>query len=55
MTIASVSPEQSPTKVNTVGVGDPVSLVKSCLYCSKVKNLVALLGVSARIGGKIPL
>jgi len=25
------------------------------LYCSKVKNLVARFGVSARMGGRIPL
>ena len=29
--------------------------VNSFLYCSNVKNLIARFGVSADIGGKIPL
>ena len=35
-------------------VGDSLK-VKNRLYCSKVKNLIARLGVSAAIGGKMPL
>lgn len=38
----------------TTGSGTEL-VVNSRLYCSKVKNLVARFGVSARIGGKIPL
>jgi len=36
-----------------VGLGAPNK--NSFLYCSKVKNFVARFGVSARIGGRIPL
>ena len=39
----------------TKGVGLEAPKRNIFLYCSKVKNFVALLGVSAIIGGKIPL
>lgn len=52
-TTASVKPEHSPAKDNETHRGTP-SNAKALLYCSKVKNFVARLGVSARIGGRIP-
>ena len=39
----------------TSGVGAELPNKNIFLYCSNVKNLSALLGVSAIIGGKIPL
>lgn len=37
---------------NGVTLSDPNINIR--LYCSKQKNFVALFGVSAKIGGKIP-
>ena len=42
-------------KIPTIGVGLGSPNRNIFLYCSKVKNFVALLGVSAIIGGNIPL
>ena len=39
----------------TIGLGLDAPNEKSFLYCSKVKNFVARFGVSAMMGGKIPL
>ena len=42
-------------KILTYGIGRPSIEENIFLYCSKVKNLVARFGVSAKIGGKMPL
>ena len=42
-------------KVNTYAEGCDDPNENNVLYCSNVKNFVALLGVSTIIGGNIPL
>jgi hypothetical protein len=53
-TTASVKPQNRPanTKLCAVVCFEPNE--NKFLYCSNVKNFVALFGVSTIIGGKIP-